>query len=197
MNLESEPTFRLRLASILKGDYRYSVWHSHAEDAAPRFQVVGVKLGCPDLYALPAPFSRVRERFGRVAIETKSELDMNKLISGWMQAIRYVEELATARYVIGDNEVPAPRIILLATPDSIDYGEVYRWRGYGGSELPADTQGQRAFWRGMTLMMERFLIGIRASLLRRHRNGCLYFRSNMTPSRAIETFFLDASSKPS
>jgi len=116
---------------------------------------------------------------------------MNKLMGGWMQATRYVEELATARYVIDAEKVRTPGIVLLATPDSIDRGEVYRWRGWGGSELPTDPQGQQAFWRGMTHMMERFLIGIGASLLRRHRNGRLFFRSNLTPSHAIETYFLD------
>jgi len=189
-SLEAESTFRLRLASILKGGYKYRVWHSHPEDGAPLFQVE-IKLGRPDLYAVPPPYSRVRERFGPIAIETKSELDMNKLMGGWMQAIRYVEELSTARYVINGDKVPTPRLILLATPDSIDRGEVYRWRGWGGSELPTDPQGRQAFWRGMTHMIERFLIGKGASLLRRHRNGRLFFRSNITPSQAIETFFLD------
>lgn len=192
MNAEDEPTFRCRLASILRGAYQFHVWHAHLEDGAPRFEVRGVKLGCPDLYVIPPPFSRIRQLFRRVAIEAKSELDMSKLMAGITQAIRYMEELTIARYVIDEADVPRPGIVLLATPDSVDHGEVYRWRGFAGSDLPHDPQGRRLYWQGMTRMLEHFLIARGAALLRWHPNGGLYFRSNLTPSRVIETIFLDA-----
>jgi hypothetical protein len=126
---QTEEEFRIRLASLVESWGHYVAFHEgeHRHKFSVHYPPNhGGTKGFVDLYVRTTPAWRHARDFPVIGVETKIP-DIGVLIRGMSQVSRYRADQA-ARYEINGRTVPAPTIYLVATPESVEEGEVYAWQ---------------------------------------------------------------------
>ncbi len=88
--------------------------------------------GYPNIYCI----TPIKE-FPIVAIETKVPQKLGDFTNGFWQSKDYVKEFLSAKYLIDNKEVEKPKIILFASPSSIEGSYFYLWK------MPHDSEQER------------------------------------------------------
>lgn len=122
-----EGQFRVRLGRALQSlGHRVYLHDPDDRDQFPAFSVRKVRV-YPDIYVITSPEWRHHEIFPAIAIETKLGKGLNWAVRHALKQVAKYSAASGAVHEIGGKVVPAPSIILLATPSSVSRHRVLYW----------------------------------------------------------------------
>lgn len=179
---DDEVAFRARLASLIESWGHYVAFHEgdHPRKFSVRYPSGHTApRGFVDLYVRTTPAWPHAKSFPVIGIETKIP-DLGSLIRGMSQVSRYGEDRA-ARYEIGGRAVPSPTIYLVATPESVEEGEIYCWHA-PAEVIPLAVHDTPEIYRAANRASRTTITFIYNRLLWRHGAAILQgrrFRTNM------------------
>lgn len=121
----TEAEFHLHLARLLESKFPFCRVWLHEGRWPRKFHVRGVR-SYPDLYVMTDRSWKYHLDYPSFAVEAKLP-QLGWLIESLEQVQRYDDLRTVARYDAGPKPLPAPRMVLLATPESIGEGILYDW----------------------------------------------------------------------
>jgi len=133
--LDDEHSFQLKLCSILENEpFNHTAYIDRIKTGyyntgydPKRFSMKGTRSRI-DIYLQTNSQWPHHQTFPNIGIEVKLAKNMGQaVVDAFDQVKKYSEELPCASYFIDGQEVPAPVIYLIVTPDSFYEGYLYKW----------------------------------------------------------------------